>query len=164
MDSSEPVVVTERRPRRSVARWLLIAVGVCVAAAITVFVCLALALVAGRKGALDQALVQHIVLTRTKMRIDIVSICQAIDNYTILNSGEAPATLDVLLTRDGQGQTYLHNRTELPLDPWGNAYGYEPPTYSADYRVFSLGKDGLPGGSGDDADIDNVTIDASSRR
>lgn len=43
----------------------------------------------------------------------------------------------------------------VPADPWGHAYVYElpgPPGH--DYRLASLGRDGAPGGQGEDADIE----------
>jgi general secretion pathway protein G len=41
----------------------------------------------------------------------------------------------------------------LPLDPWGQAYQYKSPGSKSDYEITSLGKDGQPGGSGENADI-----------
>lgn len=41
----------------------------------------------------------------------------------------------------------------VPLDPWGNAYQYRSPGSRGEYEIVSLGKDGQPGGSGDNADI-----------
>lgn len=41
----------------------------------------------------------------------------------------------------------------LPVDPWGNAYIYRNPGEHGDVDVISLGKDGKPGGTGEDADI-----------
>ena len=41
----------------------------------------------------------------------------------------------------------------VPLDPWGNAYQYRSPGSRGDYEIVSLGKDGQPGGTGDNADI-----------
>lgn len=41
----------------------------------------------------------------------------------------------------------------LPLDPWGHAYQYRSPGAKGDYEIVSLGKDGQPGGTGEDADI-----------
>ena len=44
--------------------------------------------------------------------------------------------------------------TDLPLDPWGNAYRYQAPT-GADKRplIATLGADGAPGGTGQAADL-----------
>lgn len=43
----------------------------------------------------------------------------------------------------------------VPLDPWSHPYQYRQPGEQADFDLLSLGKDGRPGGSGDDADITN---------
>lgn len=43
----------------------------------------------------------------------------------------------------------------VPPDPWGKPYGYRAPGEHGDYDLYSYGKDGKPGGSGEDADITN---------
>jgi general secretion pathway protein G len=48
-------------------------------------------------------------------------------------------------------QPYL--KKQLPVDPWGRAYVYRVPGHTGDYEVFSYGRDGKAGGSGEDADI-----------
>jgi len=91
----------------------------------------------------------------TVVKSDINAICSAIDNYLINNGNKAPDSLDVLITPDENGHTYLKS---LPPDPWKNAYVYEPPVGTRPYRVICYGRDGQPGGEGEDADMDNVTI------
>ena len=86
---------------------------------------------------------------------DISQICSAIDNYLINNGNKPPETLEVLVTPDENGHTYLKN---LPPDPWKNAYVYEPPVGTRGYRVICYGRDGAQGGEGEDADMDNLTI------
>jgi len=46
-------------------------------------------------------------------------------------------------------------RKVIPLDPWGRPYAYKSPgQLNADsYDLLSLGRDGQPGGSGEDADV-----------
>jgi len=46
-------------------------------------------------------------------------------------------------------------RQMVPLDPWGRAYVYAAPGLSNPnaYDLYTLGKDGKPGGDGEDADI-----------
>lgn len=46
-------------------------------------------------------------------------------------------------------------RKTIPVDPWGRPYVYRSPGESnpAAYDLFSLGRDGQPGGSDEDADI-----------
>lgn len=43
----------------------------------------------------------------------------------------------------------------VPPDPWGNAYLYKLPGTKGDFDLISLGRDGQPGGSGENADITN---------
>ena len=42
---------------------------------------------------------------------------------------------------------------KMPKDPWGNPYQYLSPGVKGEVDLISLGADGQPGGSGDDADI-----------
>lgn len=94
----------------------------------------------------------------TKAKADIQAIAGAIDSYAIENAGRYPDSLDVLVTPDENGFTFLKGEV-VPKDPWGFEYGYEPPSGgSQKYRVLSYGKDGAPGGEGDNADIDNIKI------
>lgn len=44
---------------------------------------------------------------------------------------------------------------EVPRDPWGNNYLYRSPGESHEFELLSLGRDGLLGGSGEDADINS---------
>ena len=41
----------------------------------------------------------------------------------------------------------------LNKDPWGNPYAYQSPGTHAEVDVYSLGADGKPGGTGNEADI-----------
>ena len=41
----------------------------------------------------------------------------------------------------------------VPPDPWGHPYQYKAPGSKSEYDIISLGRDGQPGGSGEDADI-----------
>jgi general secretion pathway protein G len=43
----------------------------------------------------------------------------------------------------------------LPKDPWGRPYLYTQPGTHGEVDVYSLGRDGAPGGTGVDADIGN---------
>lgn len=42
---------------------------------------------------------------------------------------------------------------KLPKDPWGNPYQFLSPGIKGELDIFSLGADGQPGGTGNDADI-----------
>ncbi len=51
---------------------------------------------------------------------------------------------------------YLDAR-EIPLDPWGNPYLYfVPGRDGAPYEIVSYGRDGQPGGTGEDAEISSL--------
>lgn len=45
----------------------------------------------------------------------------------------------------------------VPRDPWGNAYQFLSPGRHGDFDVYTLGKDGQPGGDGYNADLGNFT-------
>jgi general secretion pathway protein G len=46
--------------------------------------------------------------------------------------------------------------SSLPLDPWGREYIYEfPPRKSKKFDLYTLGSDGMEGGTGDETDIGN---------
>ena len=85
------------------------------------------------------------------------AFARAVNTYR-LDVGSFPSTEEGLaaLTTRPAGSTkwtgpYLE-RT-LPNDPWGRPYAYRSPAPTADFEIQSLGKDGRPGGSGDDADV-----------
>ncbi len=52
----------------------------------------------------------------------------------------------------GWAGPYLASEEAL-TDPWGRAYLYEETTEGTDPSVYSLGRDGTAGGSGEDSDI-----------
>ena len=43
----------------------------------------------------------------------------------------------------------------VPLDPWGRPYVYRTLGPAGDFEILSYGKDGVPGGDGESADISN---------
>ena len=52
----------------------------------------------------------------------------------------------------GWNGPYLRKK-RVPLDPWNNDYVYEIPGQGNDYDLISLGADGEPEGTGEDADL-----------
>ena len=48
---------------------------------------------------------------------------------------------------------------KVPKDPWGNDYQYLSPGENGEFDIYSLGKDGRPGGEGENADIGNWNLD-----
>jgi general secretion pathway protein G len=89
---------------------------------------------------------------------DITQIEGAVDSYALENGGKLPESLEVLIQPDENGKTYLKNYTSVPRDPWKNEYVLVPPDGQGDYMIVSYGKDGIPGGEGDDADITSRSI------
>ena len=93
------------------------------------------------------------------VKANITTICQAVDNFVVLNNGRHPESLEQLVTPDENGETILKGR-KVPQDPWGAAFLYDPPmSGTRGYKVYSLGKDGIPGGEGEDMDITNWMIE-----
>lgn len=90
--------------------------------------------------------------TRTTAEANINTIAQSLDDYAVQNMGRYPESLEALVTPDENGHTYL-NRETVPKDPWNNEFIYEPPSGGRKLNIISYGKDGSPGGDGDDADI-----------
>jgi general secretion pathway protein G len=43
----------------------------------------------------------------------------------------------------------------VPMDPWGKPYIYKIPGEHGEYDLYTYGRDGAPGGTGEDADIGN---------
>jgi general secretion pathway protein G len=69
----------------------------------------------------------------------------------------AKAQIDALVNRPQNEPKWNgpYLRKDVPLDPWGKAYLYKQPGERGDYDITSLGRDGQPGGTGENADISN---------
>ena len=93
-----------------------------------------------------------------KAKADLVALDSALEEYSLANGGRYPDTLRVLVTPDRNGYTYIQG-TRIPFDPWGNEYLYDPPRPDQRLpRIYTLGGDGSPGGEGDKADLDNLSL------
>lgn len=86
-----------------------------------------------------------------------MAISSALDDYAINNEGHYPKGLEALVTPDENGEAYLKRRS-VPLDAWSNPYLYEAPVGGRGPVVYTLGRDGLPGGSGEDEDFSNLLL------
>ena len=95
-------------------------------------------------------------------RAQIEILATALDSYR-LDNDYYPSTaqgLGALRTRP-TGQPPAGNwrgpyvRKEVPLDPWQKPYIYQSPgkINGESYDLLSLGRDGQPGGEGEDADV-----------
>ena len=79
-------------------------------------------------------------------RAQIDALEKALDQYR-LDHRRYPTAEEGLVAI----QPYL--KKALPTDPWGRAYVYRVPGPRGEYEVFSYGRDGKAGGTGEDADI-----------
>lgn len=81
------------------------------------------------------------------------AIATALDSYR-LDVGRYPRALEGLTENDTGRDVWAgpYLRGELPKDPWGNDYVYTPG--DKDFELLSYGADGVSGGEGDDADIE----------
>jgi len=93
-------------------------------------------------------------------KVDMATIMQALKLYRLDNQ-RYPTTeqgLHALVEKPTAGPAangwkaggYLE---KMPKDPWGNPYQYLSPGLKGEVDIISLGADGQPGGTGDDADI-----------
>jgi general secretion pathway protein G len=90
-------------------------------------------------------------------RAQIESFGKALDQYR-LDAGHYPTTeqgLQALVLKPADEARWdgPYLKKGVPLDPWGTAYSYKRPGTKGEYDIISLGKDGVPGGTGEDADI-----------
>ena len=96
---------------------------------------------------------------RAVVRDDLLTLAGATADWALEHNGHYPASLDVLLERPSPDEPPYLDRKVLPRDPWGREYRYEPRAADArEPRVYTLGKDGAPGGTGADADVDQVSL------
>lgn len=89
-----------------------------------------------------------------KAQIELLG--QALDQFR-LDTGRYPTSqegLNALITNPGIEKwdgAYL--KKGLPNDPWSKPYQYQSPGTHGEYDLLSLGRDGAPGGEGEDKDI-----------
>ena len=94
----------------------------------------------------------------TVAKAQIEAFEKSLDTYR-LDVGRYPTTeegLGALLVAPPAAGTRWNGpylKKAVPLDPWGHAYQYRAPGSKGEYDIVSMGKDGQPGGSGENADI-----------
>jgi len=96
--------------------------------------------------------------TKTAMA-QIDALGKALDQYR-LDVGHYPSTeqgLASLYARPANEAKWdgPYLQKKVPNDPWGRPYVYRQPGEHGEYDLLSYGKDGQPGGSGEDSDITN---------
>ncbi|MGQ0750123.1 MAG: type II secretion system major pseudopilin GspG [Betaproteobacteria bacterium] len=93
-------------------------------------------------------------------RAQIDAIEKALEQYR-LDTRRLPTTeqgLTVLVSRPASEPNWNgpYLKKVAPSDPWGRPYVYRVPGQKAEFDLFSYGRDGKPGGGGEDADIGNL--------
>lgn len=89
----------------------------------------------------------------------IDALGKALDTYR-LDTGHYPSTelgLNALMTQPASEPKWQgpYLKKAVPLDPWGKPYIYKQPGEHGEFDLYSYGKDGQPGGTGDAVDITN---------
>jgi len=92
-----------------------------------------------------------------KAQIDALE--KALDQYR-LDTGRYPSNdsgLSALVQRPQNEPKWSgpYLRKQVPLDPWGKPFAYRAPGENGVFDLISYGKDGVPGGSGENADLTN---------
>lgn len=95
----------------------------------------------------------EVVLARSQME----AFEKALDTYR-LDVGRYPASeegLQALIVKPANAAKWNgpYLKKAVPPDPWGKPYQYRAPGKSSDFELLSLGKDGQPGGTDENADI-----------
>jgi len=93
------------------------------------------------------------------VKAQIDAFTKALDQYRV-DTGHYPTTTQGLAALNQRPSNEPHwygpyMKKSVPLDPWGQAYIYRSPGASDDYDVVSYGKDRMPGGNDEAADISN---------
>jgi general secretion pathway protein G len=78
-------------------------------------------------------------------RAQIDALEKALDHYR-LDNRRYPTS------EEGLAAIGPYLKKAVPMDPWGRAYVYRTST-KGDFELFSYGRDGKSGGTGEDADI-----------
>jgi general secretion pathway protein G len=90
-------------------------------------------------------------------RAQIDSLEKALDQYR-LDTRHYPTAeqgLEALVSKPSNEANWSgpYLKKAVPNDPWGHPYVYRVPGSKSEFDLYSLGRDGKPGGSGEDADI-----------
>jgi general secretion pathway protein G len=90
-------------------------------------------------------------------KAQIESLDKALDQYR-LDMRRYPSTeegLQALVAKPESAAAWSgpYLKKSVPNDPWGRPYVYRTPGQKSEFELFSYGRDGKPGGTGEDADI-----------
>lgn len=87
------------------------------------------------------------------VRAEMWDVQYGLADYATNNGGQYPDDVTILGKKDSNGEAYVDDADQL-IDPWNRPYRFDRPAEEGALpRVYTLGKDGVPGGQGEDADI-----------
>ena len=90
-------------------------------------------------------------------KAQIESLEKALDQYRLdMRRYPSPEEgLEALVAKPASAPAWSgpYLKKAVPSDPWGRPYVYRAPGTRAEFEVVSYGRDGKPGGAGEDADI-----------
>jgi general secretion pathway protein G len=119
------------------------------------------------------AILATIVLPRVMGKVDDAAVAKAkadvrnlstaldlykLDNFTYPSTDQGLAALRSKPSGQPEPANWKaggYIAEQLPKDPWNRDYEYLSPGQHGEFDVWSLGRDGKPGGEGPDADIGN---------
>ena len=119
-----------------------------------------IAILAGLVGPMVFRNVGDAKVSAARAQIELFAL--ALDQYRLDNdfypsSSQGLAALRERPTGDPEARNWRgpYLRKAIPLDPWGRPYAYKSPgeVNAESYDLLSLGRDGQPGGTGEDADV-----------
>jgi len=90
-------------------------------------------------------------------KAQIESFGKALDQYR-LDVGHYPTTeqgLQALVVKPTDEPRWdgPYLKKGVPLDPWGTPFDYKSPGTHGEFDIISYGRDKVPGGTGEDADL-----------
>lgn len=123
---------------------------------VIVIIGIIVAIVAPRMvGALDES---NVAAAKAQIR----NFKTALLSYRI-KFNKYPSTAEGLNALINNAKEPFLDSSVIPKDPWGNEYVYRCPGSSGrEYDIVSYGRDGQPGGTGYDADIESWNLQAKN--
>ena len=128
-----------------------------------------IAILAGLVGPMVFRNVGDAKVSAARAQVELFAL--ALDQYRLDNDFYPATTQGLAALRERpSGMPEARNwrgpylRKAIPLDPWGRPYTYKSPgdVNAEGYDLLSLGRDGQPGGAGEDADV--TSWESSARR
>lgn len=93
-----------------------------------------------------------------EVRRELETLERAVTDYAVAHNTH-PVSLHDLVADTRTAQRFGLTRDWLE-DPYGHPYAYTPASGAQPYDIVSYGRDGAPGGEGEDADIDLQSLHA----